>query len=61
MDSLKFVTNNVNGLSTSSTDRIKIFLYLQDIIKKNCIIFLQETHSTPDSVRNFKKDFGEDN
>ena len=61
MDNLKYVSNNVNGLSTSDTDRIKIFLYLQNTIKNNGIIFLQETHSTTESAQKFKKDFGKDN
>jgi hypothetical protein len=57
MDNLKFVSNNVNGLSTSDKDRIKIFLYLQNTIKNNGILFLQETHSTTDSAQKYKKDF----
>ena len=61
MDNLKYVSNNVNGLSTSDTDRIKIFLYLQNTITNNGIIFWQETHSTTESAQKLKKYFGKDN
>ena len=58
---INFVTNNVNGLSTSKTKRIKIFLHLKNIIKNKGFIFLQETHTTKNSVKNFKEDFGKNN
>ena len=61
MDSLKYVSNNVNGLSTFRVERIKIFLYLQKTIKNKGLVFLQETHSTPNSERDFKEDFGKHN
>ena len=61
MDNLRFVSNNCNGLATSDKDRIKIFLYLQNAIKKNGILFLQETHSTKNSANKFCKDFGNEN
>lgn len=62
MDSeINFVTNNVNGLSTSRTKRIKHFLHLKNIIKNKGFIFLQETHSTITSAKAFKEDFGKDN
>ena len=55
MDNLKFVTNNCNGLATSDEKRLKIFLYLQNHIKQNGVLFLQETHSNSDSEKNSKK------
>ena len=58
---INFVTNNVNGLSTSKTKRTKIFLHLKNIIKNKGFIFLQETHTTKNSVKNFKEDFGKNN
>ena len=61
MDNLKFASNNCNGLSTSSVNRLKIFLYLQYTIKNMGILFLQETHSTKESENEFKKDFGKNN
>ena len=61
MDNLKFVTNNCNGLATSEKDRIKQFLYLQNIIKNIGILFLQETHSTKDSEKKFQENFGKNN
>ena len=61
MDNLRFVSNNCNGLATSDKDRIKFFLYLQNAIKKNGILFLQETHSTKDTANKFCKDFGNEN
>ena len=61
MEKLNFVTNNVNGLSTSRIKRLKIFLHLQSKIKKNGFIFLQETHSKPETVREFREDFGKNN
>ena len=61
MGNIKFISNNCNGLSTSSINRLKIFLYLQYTIKNMGIIFLQETHSSTESEREFKKDFGKDN
>ena len=61
MDNLKFVSNDCNGLATSDKDRIKFFLYLQNAIKKNGILFLQETHSTKDTANKFCKDFGNEN
>ena len=61
MEKLNFITNNVNGLSTSRIKRLKVFLHLQSKIKKNGFIFLQETHSKPESTREFREDFGKNN
>ena len=58
---INFVSNNVKGLSTSKTKRLKIFLHLKDIIKNNGFIFLQETHSTKTSSNAYKEDFGKNN
>ena len=61
MENLNFVTNNVNGLSTSRIKRLKVFLHLQSKIKKNGFIFLQETHSKPETAKEFREDFGKNN
>ena len=61
MENLNFVTNNVNGLSTSRIKRLKVFLHLQSQIKKNGFIFLQETHSKPETAKEFREDFGKNN
>ena len=61
MDNLKFISNNCNGLATSEKDRLKICLYLQNAVKHNGILFLQETHSTVNSEQEFKKNVGKDN
>ena len=58
---INFVTNNVNGLSTSKTKRIKVFLHLKNIIKNKGFIFIQETHSTKNSAKAFREDFGKEN
>ena len=58
MENLNFVTNNVNGLSTSRIKRLKVFLHLQSQIKKNGFIFLQEIHSKPETAKEFREDFG---
>ena len=54
-------TNNVKGLATSRTKRLKIFLHLQSIIKHLGFVFLQETHSSDSNTNKFKRDFGKDN
>ena len=55
MENLNFVTNNVNGLSTSRIKRLKVFPHLQSKIKKNGLIFLQETHSKPEIAKNLER------
>ena len=53
---LEFLSNNVNGL-TSSKKRIKMFEYLWNKISNIGIIFLQETHSSEDTFNNWRNDF----
>ena len=45
-----------NGLN-SSKKRIKMFEYLREKIANNRILFLQETHSSHDTVINWRDDF----
>ena len=52
---LNFLSNNVNGLN-SSKKRIKMFEYLKKIAN-NGTLFLQETHSSNDTVINWRDDF----
>ena len=56
-----FTTNNVKGLSSSRTKRIKVFLHLQSIIKHLGFVFLQETHSSASNEKKYKTDFGKNN
>ena len=53
---LNFLSNNVNGLN-SSKKRIKMFEYFREKIANNGILFLQETHSSHDTVINWHDDF----
>ena len=53
---LNFLSNNVNGLN-SSKKRIKMFEYFREKIANNGILFLQETHSSHDTVINWRDDF----
>ena len=55
MDSLNFLSNNVNGLK-SSKKLIKMFEYFREKISNNGI-FLQETHSSEDTFNNWRNDF----
>ena len=48
---LNVLSNNVNGLN-SSKNRIKMFQYFNEDIANNGILFLQETHSSHDTVIN---------
>ena len=49
-------SQNVRGLS-NSMKRKRLFSWLQQT--KADVLFLQETHSTPDSEHEWKKDWGE--
>ena len=53
---LNFLSNNVNGLN-SSKKQIKMFEYFRDKIVNNGILFLQEIHSSHDTVINWRDDF----
>ena len=53
---INFITFNVNGLQ-KSPKRIAIFNELKNNFK-NGIFFLQETHTTPSDVPNWKKEWG---
>ena len=53
---LNFLSNNVNGLN-SSKKRIKMFEYFREKIANNGILFLQETHSSHDTVINWRDSF----
>ena len=53
---LNFLSNNVNRLN-SSKKRIKMFEYFREKIANNGILFLQETHSSHDTVINWRGDF----
>ena len=48
---LNFLSNNVNWLN-SSKKRIKVFEYFREKIANNGILFLEETHSSRDTVIN---------
>ena len=52
---LGVATFNVNGLKESKK-RAKIFKWLQE--KRETIIFLQETHSTPEAERKWEQEWG---
>ena len=54
------VSNNVKGLHDKSK-RIKMFLYLKDLISNNGFIFLQETHSSAQETTQWCNDFGSKN
>ena len=51
-----FLSNNVNGLNLSKK-QIKMFEYFREKIANNGILFLQETHSSHDTVINWRDDF----
>ena len=53
---LNFLSVNVNGLN-SSKKRIKMFEYSREKIANNGILFLQETHSSHDTVINWCDSF----
>ena len=53
---LNSLSNDVNGFN-SSKKRIKMFEYLREKITNNGILFLQETHSSYDTVINWCDDF----
>ena len=50
-----FLCNNVNGLNLSKK-QIKMFEYFREKIANNGILFLQETHSSHDTVINWRDD-----
>ena len=52
---LNFLSKNVNGLK-SSKKRIKMFEYFREKIS-NHGIFLQETHSSEDTINKWRNDF----
>ena len=54
------VSNNVKGLHDKSK-RIKMFLYLKDLISNNGFIFLQESHSSAQETTQWCNDFGSQN
>ena len=56
MDNLKFCTFNVNGLGQKQK-RLSVF---RRLLKLNCIILLQETHSTPDVEQKWTDEWGSD-
>ena len=51
-----FIKFFVNGLR-SSRNRVKMFEYFKYQIVDNCIIFLQETHSSEDTFNEWQDDF----
>ena len=53
---LNFLSNNVNWLN-SSKKRIKVFEYFREKIANNGILFLEETHSSRDTVINWRDNF----
>ena len=53
---LNVLSNNVNRLN-SSKNQIKMFEYFRENIANNGILFLQETHSSHDTVINWHHDF----
>ena len=53
---LNFLSNNVNGHNLSKK-QIKMFKYFREKIANNGILFLQETHSSHDTVSNWRDDF----
>ena len=53
---LNFLSNNVNGLNPPKK-RSKMFEYFMEKIANNGISFLQETHSSHDTVINWRDDF----
>ena len=53
---LNFLSNNVSRLN-SSKKRIKMFEYFREKISNNGILFLQEIHSSHDTVINWRGDF----
>ena len=55
MEKLNFVTNNVNGLSTSRIKRLKIFLHLQSKIKKMVSFFYRKLILSQIQSENLRK------
>ena len=55
MDNLNFFSLNVRGLKSDSRKRKKIFDYFRK--KTNMIVYLQETHSTPEVEQNWKDEW----
>ena len=53
---LNFLSNNINGLN-SSKKRIKIFQCFREKIGNNWILFLQKTHSSHDTIINWRDNF----
>ena len=53
---LNFLSNNVNGHNLSKK-QIKMFKYFREKIANNGILFLQETHSSHDTVISWCDDF----
>ena len=53
---LNFLSNNINGLNLSKT-RIKMFEYFRKKIANDELLFLQENHSSHDTVTNWRDDF----
>jgi len=49
----RLVSFNVNGIATDKTKRIAAFEYLKE---KGDIIFMQETHSTPETEKKWRKE-----
>ena len=52
---LKLLSKNFNGLNSSKT-QIKTFKYFRENIANNGIFFLWETHSSYDTVINWRDD-----
>ena len=53
---LNFLSNNVNGLNLSKK-RIKMFECFREKIANNEILFLHKTHSSHNTVINWRDDF----
>ena len=51
-----FLTNNIRGM-LSTKKRVKMFEYLKSKIGPKGILFLQETHSSTDSEKQWKEEF----
>ena len=54
---LNFLSNNVNELNSTKKKGIKMFEYFREKISNNGTLFLQETHSSDDTVINWHDDF----
>ena len=55
MDNLNFFSLNVRGLKSDSRKRKNIFDYFRK--KTNMIVYLQETHSTPEVEQHWKDEW----